>query len=313
MKVRYLKNRKKNRPLVLAIGVFDGIHKGHLKILNKTKEIAKNLRLDAGVLTFSPHPLEVLTDKKGPALIISLEERLKILKEIGMDRAIIVKFSKEFSEKNPYDFIKEVIIGKLNARCVVVGSDYRFGEAGGGDKKLLEALSEKVKFKAVFVKPLTAKKHKISSSLIRKLISGSRFIEASKYLGRYYFLCGKVVKGSSRGKILGFATANLAIPSRLLVGEGVYAGWVLVEGKIKAAVINVGKRPTFGEMPKAIEVHIFNFNKKIYGKKIKVFFVKKLREEKKFKHEDELIQQIKKDAETAEKILKKANKPLVFS
>ncbi len=310
MKIRYLKKTKRFKPTVLAMGVFDGVHLGHLKILNETKRIAHRFGLTSSVLTFSPHPLETLKVKTVPPLLISLEQRLKILKKIGIDQVIIAKFTKNFSRKKPYDFIKELVLKKLNTKWIIVGSDYRFGRGGVGDKNLLKILSVKFKFKVIFIKPLVLEKRKVSSSLIRKLISEGRLIEASKYLGRHYNLAGKVVKGRCCGKLLGFATANLSVTPQLLLKGGVYVGWVLMGDKRKGAVINIGKRPTFGRKSKTIEVHIFGFNKNIYGKKIEVFFVRKLRKERKFKNKNELIQQIKKDVQKAKKILKKADKLL---
>ncbi len=308
MKIRYIGETEKFKPAVLAIGVFDGVHLGHLKILNETKKIASHFGLTSSVLTFSPHPLKTLGTRPAPPLIISLEQRLKILKEIGIEQVIIAKFTRNFSRKKPGDFIKELVLKKLNTEWIIVGCDYRFGMNGAGDKNLLKSLAGKFKFKVVFVKSLVLGKRKVSSSLIRKLIAEGRLIEASKYLGRYYNLTGKVIKGKCCGKLLGFATANLPIAPRLLLKEGVYAGWVLIGDKKKKAVINIGKGPTFRMGSKIIEVHIFDFNKNIYGKEIEVFFVKKLRREKKFKNKNELIQQIKKDVQKTKKILKKADK-----
>lgn len=305
MKVQYLKNIKRFKPAVLAIGVFDGVHLGHLKILNETKKIASHFGLTSSVLTFSPHPLRVLRPKTAPPLIVSLEQRLKILKEIGIRQIVIAKFTRNFSRKKPSDFIKEIVLKKLNAKWIIIGRNYRFGRDECGDKKLLMMLSKKFGFKVAFISPVSLKKHKVSSSLIRKLVSEGRLVEASRYLGRYYSIWGKVIKGSRRGRLLGFATANLAITPQLLLNEGVYAGRVLIGEKKRDAVINIGKGPTFGIGPKGIEVHIFNFNKNIYGKKIEIFFVKRLRREKKFKDRNKLIQQIEKDSQKAKNILKK--------
>lgn len=303
MKIGYLADIKNFKPSVLAIGVFDGVHKGHLKILNKTKEIADKYKLTGSVLTFYPHPLSVLKPHIASPLIGSLKERLRILKQVGIGQVVVAKFTKDFSEKSPLDFIKEIVLKKLNAKWVVVGSDYHFGKGETGDERLLEKLAKELNFKVTIIEPLKLGKHKIGSSLIRTLLTQGRLGKAARYLGRYYSVIGKVKKGSQRGKILKFPTANIAVPPHLLLKDGVYAGWVAVDGERKKAVINVGKRPTFEGKERLIEIHIFNFNKNIYNKEIEVFFAKRLRAEKKFKKADDLARQLNHDSRKAKKAL----------
>jgi riboflavin kinase/FMN adenylyltransferase len=308
MKVRYLKNIKKFNPSVLTIGVFDGVHRGHLRILNKTKEIADRYMLTSSVLTFSPHPLKILKSKITIPLIMNLEHRLKIMKEIGVDQVVIARFTRNFARKKPEFFIKNILLEKLNAKWIVVGSNYRFGKDGSGNKRLFKKFSKKYGFKVIFIKPIKIGRSRISSSQIRKLVSSGQLTKAARYLGRYYSVFGEVIQGSCRGRLLGFATANLLASPELLLKNGVYAGWVQVENKKRQAMINVGFRPTFATKKKIVEAHIFNFHENIYGKKIEVFFVKRLRGERKFRDKDRLIQQLKEDSQRAKEILKKLNK-----
>lgn len=303
MKIKYINYVKKQTPLVLGIGVFDGVHKGHLKILHKTRKIAAEHNLTSAVLTFAPHPLSVLRPKTAPPLLINLKKRLEIIKDAGIEQVVIARFDKIFSKQNPSRFIKKIILEKLKAQWVVVGTDYRFGKGESGNKELLLRLSEKLNFKVTFIKPLKLKKHKISSSYIRELIKQGRVKEASKHLGRYYSVSGKIVTGRRRGKILKFPTANLRVPQSSILKEGVYAGEAVIHKIRKQAVINIGRKPTFKGQAKTIEVHIFNFRKNIYGKKIEIFFIKRLRSERKFENADKLIRQIKIDCRTAKKYL----------
>lgn len=305
MKIKYLADVKNFKPSVLAIGVFDGVHKGHLKILNKTKEIASRCNLTSTVLTFHPHPLSVLKPQIASSLINSLKDRLEILKKVGIGQVVVVKFSRNFSEKDPLDFIKGILLKKLNAKWIVVGSDYRFGKGERGNEKLLRKLSKKLNFKVSIIEPLKLEKHKISSSLIRTLLRGGKLEGATCYLGRYYSVTGRVGKGSQRGKTLKFPTANITVSPNFLLKDGVYAGWTVIDGEKKKAMINIGNRPTFAGNVRLAEVHIFNFDKDIYNKRIKVFFVKKLREEKKFEKMSDLVRQLEQDRRNAKKALKK--------
>ncbi|MFH1855623.1 MAG: bifunctional riboflavin kinase/FAD synthetase [Candidatus Omnitrophota bacterium] len=306
MKIPYLKNIKKFKPSVVAIGVFDGAHKGHLEILNQTKKIAAVHNLKSSVLTFYPHPLSVLKPALAPVLITDLEERLHILKKTGIKQTAVVKFDKKFAQKKAEEFVKNILLKKLNAKWVVVGSDYRFGRETHGDKKILSDLGEKLNFKVTFVEPLKFKGHKISSSLIRQLIAQDKLEDSAKCLGRYYSVKGKVVKGRGRGKALGFPTANLDIPRDFLIKGGVYVGQVIIAKNQKLpAMIDVGMKPTFKGKTRLIEVNILDFSGKLYGKNIEVFFIKKLREEKKFKTPAHLITQIQKDREKTLRVLEK--------
>lgn len=305
MKIKYLADIKDFKPSVLAIGVFDGVHKGHLKILNKTKEMACRHKLTSSVLTFHPHPLSVLKPRLSSPLINSLKGRLEIIKKVGIEQVVVAKFNRDFSEKDPLEFIKGILLKKLNAKWIVVGSDYRFGKGERGDEKLLRKLSKKLNFKVSIIEPLKLEKHKISSSLIRTLLRGGKVEKATRYLGRYYSIADRVRKGSQRGKTLKFPTANITVPSNFLLKNGAYAGWAVIDDKKKKAMINIGKRPTFAGSVRLAEVHIFNFDTDIYNKRIEVFFVKKLREEKKFEKMSDLVQQLEQDRRNAKKVLKK--------
>lgn len=305
MKIYNLKNIKKLRPCVLAIGVFDGAHKGHLKILNETKKIARRSCLASSVLTFHPHPLKILKPKTAPDLIFDLKKRLKLIADSGIEQTIIVNFTKAFSRMPPVDFIKTILAGRLNAKWIVVGKNYRFGRDESGRADLLLKLSREYNFKISLLEPKKIGQHIVSSSLIRKLISCGKVETAEKMLGKPYSLSGRIIQGTHRGKSLGFATANLEPSHTNLLKDGVYAAWALAGGQIKKAMVNIGRRPTFGSKSRTIEIHIFNFSKRLYGQTLEVFFVKTLRSEKKFKNKELLIKQLVKDKKKAENILNK--------
>lgn len=284
----------------VTVGNFDGIHLGHRFLIEKLKEEAKKRNLKTLVLSFHPHPLKVLSPKQSPCELTNLEEKLNLLEALSIDYAVFIRFDEKFSLMKAEDFIREILYKRLSAKFLLVGYDWRFGYRREGEIELAKELGEKLGFEVSSVEPFKINGHIVSSTLIRRLLHSGRLEEAQLYLGRHYWVKRKVVKGDGRGNAIGVPTANLEGTENLCLKEGVYA--VLVEERI-LGVANYGYRPTFDGRKKVLEVHILDFNENIRGKKVKVEFVKFLREEKKFNSLEELKKQIKQDIELTRSLL----------
>lgn len=286
---------------VLTLGNFDGLHLGHRKIINKVRERAGKLGRPSAVFTFEPHPLKVVAPQKSPPLIIDAKAKAALVAALGIDFMVMAEFTKEFAAKHPRAFVEEEIF-PLRPAEVWVGHDFSFGKAKAGTVEYLRQLGEEFGFPVHVIPAYEKGGQVVSSSRIRTLVSEGRLAEAASLLGRNFSMSGKVVKGRNIGKGLGFPTANLATSAELIPGDGVYAARATVSGKRHGAVVNVGVAPTFGGKGRCVEVHILGFKGNIYGKKIEVEFVRKLRGERAFKTKEALITQIRKDSERAEKM-----------
>ncbi len=289
---------------VIAIGSFDGIHLGHRALFEEAKSLSIILNAEPLIVTFDPHPRSVLFPEANFKLLTTLEEKFYLLSELGVKNIALIPFTRSLSELSADLFVQEYIVDNLRAKGVVVGFNFRFGKGRQGDVEYLKELSKKYNFTFKAVPPVILDGIVISSSVIRSLIEKAQIETANKLLGRPYFLIGKVVKGRGRGKHLGYPTANIEVSSlKLLPPAGVYAVWVLINGKRFKGALNIGKRPTFEEKEISIEVHIFNFDKDIYGETLKIEFIKHIREEKKFSSIEELKAQIEKDCQLINQIL----------
>lgn len=281
---------------IIAIGSFDGIHKGHKKILKKTLTLAKKNNLKSGVLTFEPHPKEVVSDNDKHLYITSLAQKRKILKEMGFDYNFEMNFTEDIAQTPFNDFVKKIIVNNLNTKQIVVGADFTIGHKGNGNIEELIKLGKKYGFKVTAVKPLKIGDHKISSSVIRDLIKGGRLKELKEHLDRNFILEGKVVKGYGRGKKLGIPTANIKPATKyVLPPDGVYAVYVYLNDDKYKGVANFGHKPTFDDDDFTIEVHLPNFKGNIYGEFVEIELIEYLRGEKEFDDVDELIETIKQD------------------
>ncbi|RKY31937.1 MAG: hypothetical protein DRP74_03780 [Candidatus Omnitrophota bacterium] len=290
--LRRVKLYKKN---VVALGVFDGVHRAHQQILKSAVGIARRKKLNSLVLTFFPHP------KKKESLQ-TLDHRLKLIATLGLDICIVIKFTREFSRIPAQDFIKDILCKKLKSSYILVGRNFRFGFKAGGDSETLKEFSSTCGYKIKLFRIIKINGRPVSSSEIRKLIMKADFDAAENLLSRPVSVMGRVVKGSRRGKKLGFPTANIDPGHEVLPCAGVYAVKIILEGKKYNGVCSIGARPTFiddengsGKKRKIIEVHIFDFNKNIYGRILEVEFIKKLRNQLIFKSHTLLIRQIEKD------------------
>ncbi|KJJ84053.1 riboflavin biosynthesis protein RibF [Candidatus Omnitrophus magneticus] len=291
---------------VIAIGIFDGLHLGHKKVISKILSYKKQ-GSDSVIITFDPHPRNVLSKSKVSPRIMSLKHRLQILDKMGIDAVIVIKFTTFLAKMSPEDFVKRVLI-PLSTKKVYIGENFKFGHNKQGDVAFFNEIGKHYGIKIYKVSPAKKYKKEISSTWLRALIGSGKLKKARVLLNRPVSILGTVVHGDSRGKKLGFPTANLDPHQEVIPPAGVYAAKININEKFYDAVVNIGFRPTFygikhkREEPN-IETHIFNFSKKLYGKNIEIFFITKLRDEKKFADKELLIRQIKKDITRAKKIL----------
>lgn len=286
---------------VVALGYFDGVHIGHQKVIQTAKSIANENGWDCAVMTFYPHPAVVLGKIDRIPAITPLLEKEKVMREQGIDILYIVTFNEAFSKLSPQQFVDEYLIG-LSMKHVVAGYDYTYGRHGEGTMETMIKHS-RGKFKVTTVNKVEKNNKKISSTLIRSLISEGNVEVLPEYLGRFYEMSGIVVTGEKRGRTLGFPTANLSVsPEYVFPKKGVYAVKIIYENTSYNGMLNIGFKPTFHEQltEPTIEVHIFDFNETIYGKQLTIEWRKRLRDEIKFSSVDELIEQLKKDKKAAE-------------
>ncbi|MBK8945469.1 MAG: riboflavin biosynthesis protein RibF [Ignavibacteriae bacterium] len=268
---------------VVTIGTFDGVHLGHQKIIKNLKEKAKELNLKSVLITFYPHPRVVLGEGNEVKLLTPIDEKIKIFEKLGIDFVYIIPFTKEFATKTYQEFIDEIVFAKTKAKYLIIGYDHKFGKNREGDKNKLQNYVEGKIAEMIVVGPEEIDNQPISSTKIRVAIKNDNLDLANEMLGRYYFIDGIVVEGAKRGRTLGYPTANLK-PSennKLIPQNGVYFVKVLYNNQNYFGVANIGLRPTFNNVKEPItEVFIFDFNKEIYGDKISIEFIKKMRDEK---------------------------------
>jgi riboflavin kinase / FMN adenylyltransferase len=298
-----------SRPVV-TIGNFDGVHLGHQEILRQTQEKARARGGVPVAYTFRPHPRIALNPEHSSKLILTYDEKLEILSELGMDVIVEEPFSREFSTTSPEKFFKEGLIERLGAQAIVVGYDFGFGQGRAGGLEALKKLSQASNVELTVVPPLmTSTGSPISSSEVRRLLLAGKVDEAEAILGRSYFYRGVVIRGDQRGRKIGFPTANLSPGEKVVVEPGVYATWAVIGrgSKPLASVTNVGVRPTFqkaGELPPIwVETHLLEQDVDLYGLELEVRFVKRLRNERKFSGVEELTSQIASDLGAARLIL----------
>lgn len=292
------------RPVVVALGNFDGVHLGHQEVLRRAAEEAGKRGMRVVAATFDPHPRAVLQPGSEPGLLTDPEMRRELLLRYGADEVRTIRFDKELSMKRPEEFVEEVLVGEIGASIVVVGENFRFGHRAAGDFAELRRLMKEAGGHALAVQIKGAGEGEISSSRIRSLIFAGEVEAAARLLGRPYTLRGEVVHGDHRGAAIGFPTANLA-PDKgvVLPARGVYAGRARVGDETYAACTNVGVAPTFGRGESRVEAHLLGLRGDLYGQKIEVSFVRRIRPEKRFSGVEELREQIARDVEEARRIM----------
>ncbi len=287
-------------PCCVALGNFDGVHVGHQELISKAVEKAKACGLRSGVFTFSTHPKNIIPNKKTIKNIIYKEEKTALIEKLGVDYLFNIEFTKEIMTTEPEDYIKLFLVDKFNAREIFCGFNYRYGFKAAGNGDLLIKCGKKYGFNVNQLPPVIVDGEVVSSTLIRSLIMSGEVDECKKYLGRNYDIGGEVVIGNRLGKKIGFPTSNIMIDESMVTPpNGVYVTYCMYNGATYPSVTNVGVKPTIGEFKKNMETHIFNFDNELYGKFIKVEFLKKTRDEVKFSGVEELSKQIEKDCRQA--------------
>jgi riboflavin kinase / FMN adenylyltransferase len=293
-------NAEIQRPTVLTLGVFDGLHLGHQLIMRTVVERAHAIGAIPTVITFDPHPRAVLHPESAPPLLQTFDQKIEGFGVLGIEQTIVVRFTKEFSEIAAADFLRDVVMDRLHAREVYLGKGFAFGHNREGNIELLKRLGSELGFVAGEVPEVSLRGQRVSSSKIRELLSRGEVNLARRMLGRPYGVEGRVEHGAERGHRLGFPTANLHPQNRVIPRNGVYVTGTLIDGQWRRSVTNVGLRPTFGaESEPSVETFVMNWEGDLYGDVVRVRFLHRLRDERKFNSLDELTNQIGKDVSRA--------------
>ena len=297
---------KKYKGSAIAIGNFDGVHKGHQKVFAEAKKLAKKKKFHFGVLTFNPLPVMFFNKKIKNFKIVSEDYKFKLFKKYGVDFVINIKFNKVFSKISAEKFIKNIIFKKINPKQIFVSNNFRFGNKRKGNIVLLEKFSKKYEYKLIKINPFKQKRKIISSTRIRRCLQSGYLDSANMFLSRTWFIDGEVEEGKKLGRKLGYRTCNIHIKNYILPRTGIYAVKILQinKKKIHSGVAYLGSRPTFGGKKIFLETNIFNFEKNIYKKKLRIYFLKFIRGDKKFKNSEALINQMNKDVIFVKKGLK---------
>ena len=290
----------------LAIGNFDGIHKGHQKVFRRTKRYANKKKIKFGVLTFTPLPIMFFNKKIKNFRLVSERRKFELFEKYGVDFIINIRFNKNFSEISAEQFIKKIIYKKINPQLLSVSSNFKFGKKRKGDIDLLKKFSDKYDYQLLNIRAIKYKGKIISSTRIRECLQNGKIYLANKLLSRTWFVDGVVDEGKKLGRKLGYRTCNICIKNYILPKIGIYAVKVLIGNKIKiyGGVAYLGSRPTFNGKEIFLETHIFGIRKNLYKKRLRVYFIKFIRGERKFNNKDKLIKQMNKDVIFAKKSLK---------
>lgn len=304
---RSYKENMKHTNLSVAIGNFDGIHLGHRFILSELRKFKKAGNDKIAVISFYPHPVKVLRPDIWKNNLIRFRTKYRLLKSFGVDILFHIPFTKMFSKFSGSYFIEDILIRRIKAKNILVGEDFRFGNNREGDIDLLLKYAEKNMFKLKFFSKKGNKEDQFSSSLIRKLITMGNLKKANLYLNYFWEVEGKVISGRAKGRELGFPTANINYNYQICPANGIYAGWAKVEGDNiwRKAAISTGTRPHYRGTDKILEVHLLSFSGNLYQKRLRVAFIKKVRDEQKFKNEEELKNKMQEDCHSIKNILEK--------
>ena len=306
--INHLDNiRKPFKNAVVTIGNFDGVHLGHQALFHEVIEKADAIGGTSVAITFEPHPMRVLKQNNHPPLITLYEQKQELIERTGTDILICIPFTAQFASLTAREFVEDLLIKKIGMKAIVVGEDYSFGKNREGNLELLKSFAAEMNFEVIVAHWITLARNfpnRVSSTRIRELIMDGQMTEVQKMLGRNYQIRGIVVSGRDRGgKLLGIPTANINLHDELCPKTGIYAVTVECRGTQYNGVANIGYSPTFEEHEFTVEVHILDFNDDIYGEKIRVNFIQRIRDEKKFSEISELIEQIHKDIATARGLL----------
>jgi riboflavin kinase/FMN adenylyltransferase len=291
------------KPQVLAIGEFDGVHMGHQEVIKRARERADSLHISASIMTFHPHPREVLGQCKYTNLLTPVMAKMQLLERLGVDDTYLVSFNPDFMKVTPEEFVENMLI-PMQVDTVIVGFDFTFGHRGAGTPDDLCELAQG-RFAVEVIRPYHQNGYKVSSTMVRHHLNSGDIEQANALLGRSYSIIGKVVKGDGRGRTIGFPTANIELSAAFVIpAMGVYAIRCHVNGQTYNGVMNVGKKPTFVENLEkpTLEAHLFDFSESIYGSEVSLDFIAYIRPERKFTSVDALVAQISRDAEQAKQL-----------
>ncbi|HHV98123.1 MAG TPA: bifunctional riboflavin kinase/FAD synthetase [Clostridiaceae bacterium] len=290
----------------VGLGMFDGLHIGHMELINRLIEQSRLNKLDSVVFTFKNHPENTIKKTPLTKLLTTERQKIEILSKTDLDYVIMQEFDEGFSHVMPEDFVRDILVNKLGIKLAVVGFNYRFGYRGQGDVNLLKTLGNKYNFDVVVIPPVMVDNELVSSTLIRNYISKGQMEKVFKLLGRYYSIDGIVEEGKRLGSELGFPTANIYPHTYLVLPMGgVYITKTIIDGKEYGSITNVGVNPTVENSGQVkLETHIINFSQNVYNREIEVFFIKRMREEKRFSSKEELVEQISEDLKQAVEFFK---------
>lgn len=299
-------NANISRPTVLTLGVFDGLHLGHQQIMQTVVARAKMTNAVPTAITFDPHPRAVLYPESAPPLLQTLDQRLAAFEVLGIEQAIVIAFNTDFAAQDAETFLREIVHERLQAKEVYLGKNFAFGKNRGGNIELLRKLGAELGFAADEAAEVCLRDERISSSKIRELLKNGDVNRARRMLGRPYGVEGLIVRGDRRGHTIGFPTANLKPKNRVIPRYGVYASATLIDDVWRRSITNIGVRPTFkDEAEPSIETYVFDFDGDLYGDVLRVRFLHRIRDERKFNGIEELKAQIKTDSETAQNYFKR--------
>jgi riboflavin kinase/FMN adenylyltransferase len=290
---------------VVTVGSFDGVHPGHRAVIDEIRRRAAAAQTRCIVVTFEPHPLQVVNPHAAPQLHTPGDERLEALATTGVDRVVVLRFDRALASLPPEDFVARVLLDRLGMTELVIGHDHGFGRGRSGDETTLRALGARHGFSVDVVQAVDAGRTHVSSSRIRRAVAGGDLDTAAMLLGRRYAVSGTVVRGAGRGRTLGVPTINLGgvAPQKLLPPDGVYAVTVESRGGRFGGMMNQGGRPTFSEAPRTLEAHLFDFVGDLYGEQVRLTWLTRLRDVRRFGSADDLVAQLAQDGADARAVL----------
>lgn len=291
-------------PLFLAIGVFDGVHRGHQAVISTS---ARHAQLENGtpvVVTFDPHPMKVLRPDDAPHLLTATPHKIALIRDLGVRHLLVIKFDKTFAATAPEDFVQQLVMHSKPLREICVGHEWSFGKDRRGNLNLLKKLGEQFHFDVVGIPPVKVNGTVVSSTAVRQAVEKGDFATAAAMLGREYTILGTVKGGDKLGKKLGYPTANLSAHSEQFPPNGVYLAEARIDRTLSHGVVNLGYRPTVskGNSERILEIHLLDFDRDIYGSDLEVRFIRYLRQEKKFENIDALVRQIEADVKQAREL-----------
>ena len=288
---------------VLALGNFDGLHRGHLKIVERVRRGAAEHGGTPMAMTFDPHPSRVVRPDKAPPLLMTKVQRLEALDRAGISAVAVVRFTPELSHWDPETFVRTVLVDWLRVSEVWVGANFLFGHERSGNFSVLRTLGQRYGFRADKIDPVRYKEFVVSSTRIRRLVTEGRMDEAGALLGHQFYIDGLVVEGKRRGREIGFPTANVQTENELVPPHGVYATTITINDIVHASITNIGVRPTFGDSTNTtIEAYVMGYSGDLYGQQVRLGFVQRLRDERKFEDVDALRAQMEADLRRAERL-----------